>query len=97
MYLASLTLSDFRNIAEAAIAPDPTGTTVITGRNGSGKTSLLEAIGYLATLQSFRGAPKEGMVRIGADRAILRAVTRSVTGRWTSRPSWRWSDGRAPW
>jgi DNA replication and repair protein RecF len=75
MYLASLSLADFRNIAEAAIEPDPSGTTVITGRNGAGKTSLLEAIGYLATLQSFRGAPKEGMVRMGTDRAILRAVT----------------------
>ncbi|HEX3460234.1 MAG TPA: DNA replication/repair protein RecF [Acidimicrobiales bacterium] len=75
MYLASLSISDFRNFAEATIAPDPAGTTVITGRNGAGKTSLLEAIGYLATLQSFRGSAKEGMVRLGADRAILRAVT----------------------
>jgi DNA replication and repair protein RecF len=75
MYLASLSISDFRNFTEATIEPDPTGTTVITGRNGAGKTSLLEAIGYLATLQSFRGSAKEAMVRLGADRAILRAVT----------------------
>ena len=75
MYLASLTITDFRNIAGATITPDPTGTTVITGRNGAGKTSLLEAVAYLATLQSFRGSPKEAMVRAGADRAILRART----------------------
>ncbi len=75
MYLASLSISEFRNFAEATILPDPTGTTVITGSNGAGKTSLLEAVGYLATLQSLRGSPKEAMVRIGAERAILRAVT----------------------
>jgi DNA replication and repair protein RecF len=75
VYLATLSISEFRNIAEATITPDPVGTTVITGRNGAGKTSLLEAIGYLATLQSFRGSAKEALVRIGADRAILRAAT----------------------
>ena len=70
-----LELTDFRNIAQLTIEPDPTGTTVITGPNGTGKTSVLEAMAYLATLQSFRGAPREAMVRRGADRAILRAET----------------------
>ena len=49
---------------------------MITGLNGSGKTSLLEATAYLATLHSFRGSPKEALVRRGADSAILRAETR---------------------
>jgi DNA replication and repair protein RecF len=83
VHLVSLAISDFRNIVEATIEPDPEGTTVITGLNGAGKTSVLEAIGYLATLQSFRGTPREAMVRRGADHAILRAETlvggRSVT------------------
>ncbi|MGO8870717.1 MAG: DNA replication/repair protein RecF [Acidimicrobiales bacterium] len=70
-----MTISDFRNIVGAIIEPDPEGTTVITGRNGSGKTSVLEAIGYLATLQSFRGSPREAMIRRGRDQAILRAET----------------------
>ena len=48
------------------IEPDPEGTTVITGLNGAGKTSVLEAIAYLSTLQSFRGSPKEALVRQGA-------------------------------
>ena len=39
------------------------GLTVLLGPNGSGKTNLLEAIGYLATLSSFRGAPTEALVR----------------------------------
>jgi DNA replication and repair protein RecF len=49
------------------------GLTVVTGGNGEGKTNLLEAIGYLATLRSFRGAPADAMVRVGADSAVLRA------------------------
>jgi DNA replication and repair protein RecF len=47
--------------------------TVITGENGSGKTSLLEAIGYVSTLQSFRKSPREALVRNGAKRAYIRA------------------------
>jgi DNA replication and repair protein RecF len=73
--LVSLAITDFRNIAELSIEPDPAGTTVITGRNGAGKTSVLEAITYLSTLQSFRGSPREAMVRRGTERAILRAET----------------------
>jgi DNA replication and repair protein RecF len=76
VYLVSLAVTDFRNLADTVIELDPEGTTVITGRNGAGKTSLLEAAGYLATLQSFRGSPKEALVRRGTERAILRAETR---------------------
>jgi len=75
VHVASLAITDFRNLAAATLTPDPTGTTVITGRNGTGKTSLLEAVAYLSTLQSFRGSPKEAMVRSGAEHAILRART----------------------
>lgn len=75
MHLASLAVTDFRNLASTRIELDPEGTTVITGLNGAGKTSLLEATAYLATLQSFRGSPKEALIRRGADRAILRAET----------------------
>jgi len=80
VHLVSLAISDFRNIVKTAIEPDPDGTTVITGLNGAGKTSVLEAVGYLSTLQSFRGTPREAMVRRGTDRAILRAKT-LVNGR----------------
>ncbi len=75
MRLTSLELRDFRNISDVSIEPDPEGTTVITGRNGAGKTGVLEAIAYLSTLQSFRHAPKEAMVKKGSERAILRATT----------------------
>ncbi len=80
MNLISLTISDFRNIGQLTFEPDPGGTTVITGLNGSGKTSVLEAVNYLSTLHSFRGSPREAMVRRGAEQSILRAET-LVAGR----------------
>jgi DNA replication and repair protein RecF len=76
VHLVSLAVTDFRNLTSTSIELDPDGTTVITGLNGAGKTSLLEATAYLATLRSFRGSPKEALVRRGADSAILRAETR---------------------
>jgi len=68
-----LWLTDFRNYANAELEPAPDGLTVVIGNNGEGKTNLLEAIAYLATLRSFRGAPPEALVRIGAECAIVRA------------------------
>ncbi len=44
----------------AVLEPDPEGTTVLTGPNGTGKTTVLEAVAYLGTQRSFRGAPTRG-------------------------------------
>jgi DNA replication and repair protein RecF len=71
--LRALELVDFRIFRAGAFAPETEGTTVITGPNGTGKTSVLEALVYLGTQRSFRGAPREAMVCGGADRAIIRA------------------------
>jgi DNA replication and repair protein RecF len=73
MGLLHLELVDFRCFPAVELTPDPEGTTVITGRNGSGKTTLLEALAYLGSGRSFRGAPKEAMVRNGASSAVIRA------------------------
>jgi len=67
-----LWITDFRNYTAIELELVP-GLTVVVGPNGSGKTNLLEAVGYLATLASFRGAPREALVREGADRAVVRA------------------------
>jgi DNA replication and repair protein RecF len=72
LQLRSLWLTDFRNYAHAELHLAP-GLTAIIGANGEGKSNLLEAIGYLATLGSFRGAPTEALVRRGAATAVLRA------------------------
>jgi DNA replication and repair protein RecF len=71
--LRHLELTDFRTFGAALLSPELEGTTAITGANGTGKTSVLEAVAYLGTRRSFRGAPPEAMVRTGAESAIVRA------------------------
>jgi len=75
-----LQLVDFRNYQAAAFDLTP-GMTVVVGDNGQGKTNLAEAIAYLATLSSFRGAPPEALVRVGASAAIVRADVVDDDGR----------------
>ena len=72
MLLGRLWLTDFRSYQHAEVAFAP-GLTVVLGANGQGKTNLLEAIGYLATLGSFRGAPVDALIRSGAAQAVVRA------------------------
>jgi DNA replication and repair protein RecF len=67
-----LWLNDFRSY-DAVDLELAGGLTVILGANGQGKTNQLEAIGYLATLSSFRGAPLEAMIRDGVSAAVVRA------------------------
>ena len=73
MRLDRLWLTDFRSYHSAELAPAPEGLTVVVGANGQGKTNLLEAVAWLATLSSFRGAPNDALVRVGAERAVVRA------------------------
>ena len=80
MIVNHLELVDFRNYASGVFELTE-GTTAIIGDNGQGKTNLAEALAYLATLSSFRGAPGEALVRAGADQAIIRATVRHDDGR----------------
>lgn len=71
MTLRRLWLRDFRSYVEAEVSFGP-GLTIVVGPNGTGKTNLLEAAGYLSILGSFRGVPNEGLVRVGAERCVIR-------------------------
>ena len=73
MYVAHLTLVDFRSYATAEVALEP-GATAFIGRNGQGKTNLVEAIDYLSRLGSHRVASDAPLVRAGAERALVRAA-----------------------
>lgn len=75
MHLEHLWLTEFRSYQEAEFRPAPEGITVVSGANAEGKTNLLEAVGYLATLRSVRGSPREALIREDAagGRAVLRA------------------------
>ena len=72
MRIDRLHLADFRSHRDVDITLAP-GLTAVLGGNGRGKTNLLEAIAFTSRLGSFRGAPTDALVRVGADRAIVRA------------------------
>jgi DNA replication and repair protein RecF len=67
-----LWLNDYRSY-ETLDLELPPGLTAVLGQNGQGKTNLLEAIAWLATMSSLRSAPTDALVRAGAERAIVRA------------------------
>jgi DNA replication and repair protein RecF len=73
VYVRQLQVTDFRSWAQAELALEP-GPNVLVGSNGQGKTNLVEAIAYLATLGSHRVATDAPLVRHGADRAVVRAA-----------------------
>ena len=73
MHVRYLSVTDFRSYPAAELELEP-GVTVLVGPNGQGKTNLVEALGYLATLGSHRVATDAPLVRSGADRAVVRAA-----------------------
>ena len=72
MIVEQLGLRDFRNYAEVDVSLSA-GANVFVGRNGQGKTNLVEAVAYLATLGSHRVSSDAPMVKDGTDAAIVRA------------------------
>ncbi|MEV6563337.1 DNA replication/repair protein RecF [Streptomyces kronopolitis] len=73
MHVTHLSLADFRSYARVEVPLEP-GVTAFVGPNGQGKTNLVEAVGYLATLGSHRVSSDAPLVRMGAERAIVRAA-----------------------
>ena len=73
MYVRHLQVNDFRSWPLADLELEP-GITVLVGSNGQGKTNLVEAIGYVATLGSHRVSNDAPLVRYGAGRAVVRAA-----------------------
>jgi DNA replication and repair protein RecF len=77
VYLRRLALTDFRSYAAVDLALEP-GVSTLIGANGQGKTNVVEAVGYLATLGSHRVATDAPLVRHGTERAILRGAVTSA-------------------
>lgn len=71
MHLRQLWLKDYRSYETLELSITP-GVCAVLGPNGMGKSNLLEAVAYLALLESFRGAPSEALIRAGADSAVVR-------------------------
>jgi DNA replication and repair protein RecF len=73
LYVRHLQVSDFRSWEHADLELTP-GANVLIGQNGQGKTNLIEAIGYSATLGSHRVAVDLPLIRHGCTRAIVRTA-----------------------
>jgi DNA replication and repair protein RecF len=76
VHLTRLALTDFRSYSGVELGLEP-GVSTFVGPNGQGKTNLVEAAAYVATLGSHRVATDAPLVRAGAERAILRAAVTS--------------------
>lgn len=66
MRVSRLAVSQVRRLAHVSLEPGP-GLNLITGENGAGKTSLLEALHLMAYGRSFRGRVRDGLIRTGAE------------------------------
>ncbi|MFD6091016.1 DNA replication/repair protein RecF [Oerskovia sp. NPDC060338] len=92
MYISHLSLADFRSYTSVDVELEP-GVNAFVGPNGQGKTNLVEAIGYVATLGSHRVPSDAALVRAGASRAVIR--TRIVRGDRASTVEIEISPGKA--
>jgi DNA replication and repair protein RecF len=72
LHVSHLSLADFRSWPELELELGA-GSTALIGANGQGKTNLVEALGYVATLDSHRVSSDAPLVRAGAERAVVRA------------------------
>lgn len=79
MYLARLELTRFRSYQTLRVEPDP-GVNVLIGRNGAGKTNILEAIGYLSMQKSLRRTPDAALIKTGEESAVVRGGFNDTTG-----------------
>ena len=77
MHLTRLALTDFRSYVSVDVPLAP-GVTIFSGPNGEGKTNLVEAVGYVATLTSHRSAQDAPLIRAGAEQAIIRAAISTI-------------------
>ena len=86
MRISQVSIRNFRNLGEVSFFPDPC-LNLFTGPNAQGKTSILEAIGYLATLRSFRKAKPPELLNYASDVADIRCRVVShelIEDGWTS-------------
>jgi DNA replication and repair protein RecF len=73
VHVTHLSLADFRSYPALELPLEP-GVTALVGPNGQGKTNLVEAVGYVATLGSHRVATDAPLIRLGAQRAVVRTA-----------------------
>ena len=88
MIVRRLRLQSFRRFQETELEPQP-GFNLVTGDNGSGKTSLLEALHLLSHGRSFRGRVRDGLIRQGDPELSVFAEWQAGAGSTRRAPSGR--------
>lgn len=73
MYISSLELADFRNIASLHMEFSQ-GTNILYGENAQGKTNILESLYMLSTTKSHRGVRDRDMIRFGREESHIRSL-----------------------
>lgn len=104
MQIGCVQLLDFRNYRRLSYRPEAR-VNLLTGRNGHGKTNLLEAVAVLLTGRSFRTARLADLPAWGADAAVLtgellrsegsRAMRRTIQRQ--ENGNWQVSGEACPW
>lgn len=79
MALQNIAITHFRNLISAKLTSLSPHFNLIYGHNGSGKTSLLEAIYYLSLGRSFRTSLSERIIHFDADKLSLFAEIHQPT------------------
>ena len=76
MFVSHLSLTDFRSYSNLELSFKP-GQNIFIGENGEGKTNIIESLMYLALLSSHRISSDQPLVKLGAERAYVRAKVES--------------------
>jgi DNA replication and repair protein RecF len=82
--LLALNVQDFRNLPQVQLSPSA-HSTIAVGQNGQGKTNLLEALYFLATLKPLRAGRLSELVRWGSQgarvtgRFLLKGAEREIS------------------
>lgn len=93
MILRRITPENFRNLAGQTIEFHPS-LNLVVGRNGQGKTNLLEAIYFLATTKSFRTSRPASLFRFGAQNIFTGGVVERQGVSRSASVGFEWGDGR---
>jgi len=72
MIIKKLWLNNFRSYSTFEVEFSD-GLTALIGKNGVGKTNLVESLAYLSTLRSFRNSPTDSLIKKGSNSAVIRA------------------------
>lgn len=75
MRISKIDLTNFRNYENASLELEP-GFTVLLGKNGQGKTNLIESVVWASNASSHRVSGTDPLIRVGADEAVLRIQCR---------------------